>query len=120
MQRVPFRFFHFWVVAGLLLGASTSLFAEEKPFARENRDKQYEFFGRDGHLYDSTVEEAVQTLPAGYGKLISVLPSPSNPRGRELWFEANDGTVRRVVLVPVKNRRPPFLIYRDVLRLERD
>lgn len=106
--------------AACLFWLCPNVSAEEKTFSQENRDKKYEFFGRDGRIYDNTVVLGVQTIPSNYGRLVSVLPSPSNPRGRELWFEANDGTVRRVVLVPVKNRPVPFMIYREIVQLERD
>jgi len=107
-------------VLGLFLFLSTSGLAEHEGFDKENRDKVYEFYGRDGHVYDTSIEYVVRTIPSSYGRLVSVQRSPFNPKERELWFEANDGTVRRVVLVPIKKRKPPYMIYQEVIRFERD
>jgi len=104
----------------LFLFLSAPALAEHKGFEKENRDKKYEFFGRDGHIYDFTTEYALHSIPSSYGRLVSVQRSPFNPKERELWFEANDGTVRRVILVPIKKRKPPFMMYQEVIRIERD
>lgn len=120
MPRILFWLPVAWVVLLAVSAGPFPVSAEEEKFSRENRDKKYEFFGRDGQLYDSTEEFSVQTIPADYGRMVAVLVSPSNPKQREIWFEANDGVVRRVILVPIKNRKPPFLVYREILRFERD
>ncbi len=106
-------------LAAVLLWGSSAL-AQEKTFSKDDRDQKIEYFGRDGRVYDDLVEFRLETIPATYGRLVAIDRSPFNPKERELWFEGNDGVVRRVVLVPVKNRKPAYMIYREVLTLERD
>ncbi len=99
---------------------SIPAFAQEETFSKDDRDQKIEYFGADQQVYDNLLEFPIETIPATYGRLVSVHRSPFNPKERELWFEGNNGVIRRVVLVPIKNRVPPFMIYRQVLTLERD
>lgn len=108
------------LLLGLFLIFSKLGYSQVETYSKDDRDKKYEYFGRDGHIHDNLIEYPIYTIPSIYGRLVSMHRSPFNPKERELWFEANDGTIRRIVLVPIKNRIPPYLIYQEVIRLDRD
>lgn len=97
-----------------------SALAQEETFSKDDRDQKIEYFGADHQVHDRLIEFPIETIPASYGRLVAVHRSPFNPKERELWFEGNDGVVRQVVLVPIENRVPPYMIYQQVLTLERD
>lgn len=105
---------------GIMLLGAPAANSNEESVGRDDRDKEYFFYGRDGHIHDFAIEYPIKTIPSNYGRIVAILESPFNPKERELWFEANDGTVRRLVLIPVKKKKPPYLIYQEVLKLERD